>query len=80
MSLKLPQIIQSYSSNSVRTRSCKIVPIDFDEASEEWNANKKYNFKKGLFEYICAKENCKRKCSKDESLYCYIHRCNQVKK
>ena len=80
MSLKLPTIIIPVCSTSVRTRSSKVVPIDFDEASEEWNTNKKYNLKKGLFEYVCAKENCKRKCLKDESLYCYIHRCNEVKK
>jgi hypothetical protein len=79
MSLKLPIIIPTCST-SIRTRSCKVVPIDFDEASEQWNANKKYNSQKGLFEYVCAKEYCKRKCSKYESLYCYIHRCNEVKK
>lgn len=53
------------------------VSIDFDEASKEWNKNKKKT-PEG-YKYICTstigktKRKCKTVCFK-ASEYCYVHR------
>ena len=53
------------------------VNIDFDEASREWNKNKKKT--PDGYKYICkstigkTKRHCKTVCFKT-SEYCYIHR------
>jgi hypothetical protein len=52
------------------------VDIDFDEASEAWNANKK-KLSNGCYQYVCGKPIsdggfCKKKNHKN-STHCYMH-------
>jgi hypothetical protein len=64
------------TTKSTEVKQLYEVNIDFDEASEEWKANKKY-IGNGTYKYVCGKkgirnDNCMLKCLPGEE-YCKYH-------